>query len=221
MDDVVVSILCLLLIATSLSAIECRNLERAIKIYFGQALLLVFILATYAFCLPNHALLLWSFTVLLSKAILIPYLLWRYLKMVDSNELGTILSARLSGIMTVVIAAGFFWLTYTYYPYLTPGGELSGQPFKVNLSAAAAIMAIGLYALLNRRHAVKVVIGLCLLENGVHMSLVSLAPSIPETAMIGVVTDVVISVWLLLYIAGRIYGLMGSSDTCKLSKLRG
>lgn len=221
MVDMLVSIMCLLLIVTSLSAIECRSLAGAVKVYLGQALLLVFILAAYAFYLPNHALLLWSLTVLISKAVVIPYLLWRYLKTVDSDELGTILPARLSGVVAVVIAAGFFWLTYIYYPLLTPGGELSKQPFQFNMSAAAAIMAVGLYALLNRRHAVKVVIGLCLLENGVHMSLVSLAPSIPETAMIGVVTDVVISVWMLLYIAGRIYGLVGSSDTCKLSKLRG
>ncbi len=221
MADILVSTLCLLLIATSLLASEYRSLTGAVKVYLGQALLLTLILAAYAFYLPNHALLLWSLTVLISKAVVIPYLLWRYLKKVDSNELGTILPAPLSVAVGVVIAIGFFGVTYLYYPLLTLGEELSKQPFQINLSAAAAIMAVGLYALLNRRHAVKAVIGLCLLENGVHMSLVSLAPSIPETAMIGIVTDVVISVWMLLYVAGRIYGLAGSSDTCKLSKLRG
>lgn len=221
MADILISILCLLLIATSLLAGECRSLAGAVKVYLGQALLLVLILAAYAFYLPNHALLLWSLTVLISKAVVIPYLLWRYLKKVDPGELGTILPAPLSVAVGVVVAVGFFGATYLYYPLLTPGGELSKQMFQINLSAAAAIMAVGLYALLNRKHAVKAVIGLCLLENGVHMSLVSLAPSIPETAMIGIVTDVVISVWMLLYIAGRIYGLAGSSDTSKLSKLHG
>ena len=54
-----------------------------------------------------------------------------------------------------------------------------------------SVLMIGFYALLTRRDAFKIVIGLCLLENGVHMGLISLAPSIPETALIGVVTDVV------------------------------
>ncbi|MGA8943959.1 MAG: NADH-quinone oxidoreductase subunit K [Thermoactinomyces sp.] len=216
-----VSVLCLLLILTSLLASEYHSLTGAVKVYLGQALLLVLILATYAFYLPNHALLLWSLTVLISKVVIIPCLLWRYLKKVDSNELGTILPAPLSIVIGIVVTAGSFGVTYLYYPLLTLGGELSKQPFHINMSAAVAIMAVGLYALLNRRHAVKAVIGLCLLENGVHMSLVSLAPSIPETAMIGIVTDVVISVWMLLYIAGQIYSLAGLSDTCKLSKLRG
>lgn len=217
----IVSVMCLLLIVTSLLAAECRSLATSIRIYVGQALLLVLILAVYAIGLPNHILLLWSLTVLLSKAIVIPYLLWRYLKTVETNELGAVLPARLSGFVAMIVVAGFYGMAYSYYPSLMPNSDLSGQPFHINMAAAAAIMALGLFTILNRRHALKTVIGLCLLENGVHMSLVSLAPSIPETAMIGVVTDVVVSVWLLLYIAGRIYGLVGSSDTCKLSKLRG
>jgi hydrogenase-4 component E len=80
---------------------------------------------------------------------------------------------------------------------------------------------IGFYALLTRRNAFKVVIGLCLVENAIHLSLVSLAPSIAETAIIGVVTDVVISVWLLLYIVENVYRTTGSTDTFNLQKLRG
>lgn len=216
-----ISIMCLLLIITSLLSAECSNLITAIKIYMVQALLLVSILVVYAFGLPNHALLLWSITVLLSKAMAIPYLFWRYLKKVDSNELGSILPASLSKVAAVVVAAIVFAITYYHYPSFAPSSELAAQPFQINMSSAAAIMALGLFTIITRKHALKTVLGLCLMENGVHMSLVSLAPTIPETAMIGVVTDVVVSVWMMLYIAGQIYSVAGSSDTCKLSKLRG
>ena len=59
------------------------------------------------------------------------------------------------------------------------------------------------------------------MENAVHLSLVSLAPFIPETALIGAVTDVVISVWMLLYIVAGVYRSLGSVDTFSLAKLRG
>jgi hydrogenase-4 component E len=91
----------------------------------------------------------------------------------------------------------------------------------MNLAVATSILIMGLYALVTRTDAFKIVIGLCLVENGVHLSLVSLAPSIPETALIGVVTDVVISVWMLLYIVAGVYRSTGSIDTLKLSQLRG
>ena len=217
----IVSVLCFLLMATSLLAAECPKLKTAIKVYVVQALLLVLILVVYAIGLPNHALLYWSVTVLMSKALLIPYLLWRYLKSVDANELGAMLPAKGSGFLAVLVLAVFYGMAYSYYPSLVPSAELAGQPFHGNMAAAAAIMALGLFTILNRRHAMKIAIGLCLLENGVHMSLVSLAPSIPETAMIGVVTDVVVSIWIFLYIAGRIYSVTGSSDIGKLTKLRG
>jgi len=53
------------------------------------------------------------------------------------------------------------------------------------------------------------------------MSLISLAPSIPETALIGVVTDVVVSVLMLLYIVTGIYRSAGSLDTSHIAQLRG
>ena len=91
----------------------------------------------------------------------------------------------------------------------------------MNLAVAAAILVIGFFALLTSSDAFKVVIGLCLFENAVHLSLVSLAPSIPETALIGVVTDVVITVWMMLYIMAGISRSVGSSDSFDLSRLSG
>jgi len=64
------------------------------------------------------------------------------------------------------------------------------------------------------------VIGLCLLENGVHLSLVSLAPALPETALFGVATEVVVTVFLLLYVIVGVRKVFGSTDTFELRELR-
>src|SRR5208283_4942486 len=63
-------------------------------------------------------------------------------------------------------------------------------------------------------------LGLFLLENGVHLSLVSLAPGMPETALFGVATEVVVTVFLLLYVVGGVRREFGSTDTFRLRELR-
>jgi hydrogenase-4 component E len=80
---------------------------------------------------------------------------------------------------------------------------------------------MGLYAVLTRRDAIKTVIGLCLLENGVHLSLVSLVPDLPETALFGIATEVVITAFLLLYVIAGVYRQFGTTDTLRMNELRG
>ena len=91
--------------------------------------------------------------------------------------------------------------------------------WRTNLAVAFTIFVLGIYAILTRRDAIKTVIGLCLLENGVHLSLVSLAPAMKETALAGIATEVVVTVYLLLYIIGGIREKFGTTDTSKLSEL--
>jgi hydrogenase-4 component E len=79
---------------------------------------------------------------------------------------------------------------------------------------------LGLFCILVRRDAIKTVHGLCILENGIHLSLVSLAPTLTETVLIGMVTDVVIAVYLLLYVIHGVYEKFGSTDTFQLKTLR-
>jgi hydrogenase-4 component E len=92
--------------------------------------------------------------------------------------------------------------------------------YRTNLAVASTVFALGLYAVLTRRDAFKTVIGLCLLENAVHLSLVSLAPELPETALFGVATEVVVTVYLLLYVIGGVRKEFGTTDTFRLRELR-
>jgi len=62
---------------------------------------------------------------------------------------------------------------------------------------------------------------ICLLENGVHLSLVSLAPGLPETALFGVATEVVVTVFLLLYVIAGLYQQAGTTDTLRMRELHG
>jgi hydrogenase-4 component E len=211
----------LLMIVTSLLAVEWRMLPEAIHTYQVQSVLIALIFALYAYSLNNPALYYWSGTALISKGIVVPWLLRRYVIRVHSKEtppLLNILPSLVLGIMAALL--GFGW-AFKHHSDLVILESLAGEPFRMNSAVAAAVLMIGFYALLTRRDAFKIVIGLCLVENGVHMSLISLAPSIPETALIGVVTDVVVSVLMLLYIVTGIYRSAGSLDTSHIARLRG
>lgn len=219
--QLIIIILSFALVLTSFLTVESRDLVKSSRAYLAQALLLVVILAVYAVYLPNHELFLWCVMILITKGIMVPYLLRYYGRKVSRQEAEPLISFWPSLVIALGLIIVFFWLTHSNYSFIVPSDAVAGEPYRTNLAVAVTVLCLGLYALLTRRDAVKAVIALCLMENGVHLALMSLAPTIPETAMIGVATDVVISIWMLLYIITGIYSKNGSTDAWELSKLRG
>ena len=210
--------LSLTLVITSVAAVEMRRLKFSIVAYVCQALLIVFLLLNFA--AVNAALYWWAATALLTKAILTPWFLFRSIRGVDDHELKPVIGFGPSVVVAALLMIGFFRLTHGPAAVLAPTALGQLGVFRTNLASASTVFALGLYAVLTRRDAIKTVIGLCLLENGVHLSLVSLAPGLPETALFGVATEVVVTVFLLLYVIGGVRHVFGSTDTFRLRELR-
>ncbi|MBC8520716.1 MAG: NADH-quinone oxidoreductase subunit K, partial [Methanomicrobia archaeon] len=185
----------------SMFAVELRNLRASVIAIAIQALFLALILFTFAQLGPNPTLYWWSLTALVTKVIIIPYLLWIYVRRLPTSEVKPYLGTIPSVIILLAIVVAFYSYIHTNVEFITPTPEASTEPARMNLALSLTICALGVYVLLVKRDAIKVVIGLVLLENGVHLSLVTLAPSLPETAIIGIVTNVIITVWLLLYLS--------------------
>jgi hydrogenase-4 component E len=210
--------LSLTLVITSVAAVEMRRLKFSIVAYFFQALLIVGLLLSFA--AVNRALYWWAATALVTKAILTPWFLFRSIRGVDDHELKPVIGFGPSAVIAAVLMMVFFHLTHGPGAFLAPAGIGQLGVFRTNLAVASTVFALGLYAVLTRRDAIKAVIGLCLLENGVHLSLVSLAPDLSETALFGVATEVVVTVFLLLYVIGGVRREFGSTDTFRLQELK-
>jgi len=210
--------LSLTLVITSLAAVEMRRLKFSIIAYLCQALLIVALLLSFASV--NHSLYWWAATALLTKAILTPWFLFRAIRGVDDHELKPVIGFGPSVLIVALLMITFFRLAHSKVALLAPSGLAQLGVFRTNLAVASTVFALGLYAVLTRRDAVKAVIGLCLLENGVHLSLVSLAPGLSETALFGVATEVVVTVFLLLYVIGGVRQVFGTTDTFKLRELK-
>ena len=219
MNADVVQTLSLTLLLTSVAAVEMRKLSHAATAYVFQALLIVCLLLSFA---PlNPALYWWAGTALLTKAILTPLFLFWAIRRTDPLEVKPVIGFGPSVVVAIALMVGFFRLTHSYADLIL-FGEAARQPvFQTNLAVAATVFALGLFCVLTRRDAIKTVIGLCLLENGVHLSLVSLAPELPETALFGIASEVVITVFLLLYVIVGVRESFGTTDTFKLMELRG
>lgn len=208
--------LSLLMVLTSFAAVEARNLRHATVAYCAQALLICGLLAAYS--VQNEALLWWAATALVTKAIIVPLFLWRATAGAE-QETRPLIGFGLSAVLTVALVAVMYRLMHTHAGLLINIQTEMAAIAETNLAVAFTVFILGLYAIFTRRDAIKTVIGLCLLENGVHLSLVSLAPTIKETALAGIATEVVITAIMLLYIIGGIRQKFGTTDTFKLSEL--
>jgi hydrogenase-4 component E len=210
--------LSLLMVITTVAAVELRRLRLSAVAYSIQALLIVALLLS--FVPVNPALAWWAATALVTKALVTPWLLFRYIGRERDLELPPLLGFGPSVVVAASLMIGFFQLTHRHATFLAPTALAQQEVFRTNLAVGATVFALGLYSVLTRRDAVKTVIGLCLLENGVHLSLVSLAPGIPETALFGVATEVVVTVALLLYVIAGVREQFGTADTFALKELQ-
>ena len=212
-----ISTLTLLMIFTSVLAVELKSLRTAVWAYLVQALMIVGLLLAYS--VLNPALILWAVTALVTKAIITPLMLWHAIKRTKNEETPAVVGFGPSVVIATIIMIVFYKLTHQHATFLAPTQAAQEPAIRTNLAVALTVFVLGLYAILTRRDAIKTVIGLCLLENGVHLSLVSLAPRMRETALAGIATEVVITVALLLYIVTGIQEKFGSTDTFQLSEL--
>jgi len=217
--NLVVTLMIAHLIASVL-AVEIRNLKSATIALCIQAFFLSCIFATFASISNNPSIYWWSLTVIITKVVIIPWLLLIYIRKLPKAEVTPLIGYTLSISILSIILIIFYRFVHTFIEFIAPTPEAMAEPARSCLTLSFMIFALGLYVLVVRKDAIKIVIGLCLLENGVHLSLVTLAPGLPETTVIGIATNVVIAAWLLLYLTGRIFKIVGSTDTSILSELK-
>ena len=213
-----ISTISLSLIITSYLVIELRNLRSSAYAYIVQALLMCTLFVIFA--QQNPGLYYWAFTAFVTKVVIIPWLLLRFIRRTTAREFPPLIGYVGSIVLISIIVIVLYRMTHQYIQFIAPTPAATEEPFRTNLAVSFTIFIMGLYCILVRRDAIKTVHGLLILENGVHLSLVSLAPLLKETALIGIVTDVVIAVWLLLHVILGVFEKFGSTDTFQLKELR-
>jgi hydrogenase-4 component E len=220
MGDLITTLMACHFIA-SIGAAEVRNLRTSTIFLLLQSLLLSFIIVAFAEQSQNYSLYWWALLTFITKVVIIPWLLWIHIKKTDFIEVKPLVSFVVSFIILAVFLISFYQMTKTYIGFVAPTPQATMEPGRTSLALAFTIFVLGLYVLVIHRDAVKIIIGLHLIENGVHLALVSLVPQLPVTSILGIVSNVVVAAVMLLFLTESIYKAFGSADTMKLSTLKG
>ena len=220
MGDLITTLMVCHFIA-SVGAAEIRNLKTSTIFLMLQSLLLSLIIAAFAGRSQNYSLYWWVALTVVTKVIIIPWLLWIHIKKTQVMEIKPLVSFVVSFIVLAIFLVAFYQMIHTYASFVAPTAAAAAEPARSALALSFTIFVLGLYVLVIHRDAVKIIIGLHLIENGVHLALVTLVPHLPVTTILGIVSNVVVAAVMLLFLTDSIYKAFGSSDTMKLSSLKG
>jgi hydrogenase-4 component E len=204
-----------LLILTSLLVIEVKRPSWSALMYSLQSIVLVGIFLALAYTTGARQLYLWAASAFLTKAVLVPWILYRALTQVGDpekprNVMGTTLSLVLAA---VALTVSFIVVDQIQLK--------AAGPFKPALAVSMAHFFFGELCILTQRNLFKQVLGFCLMENGSHLTLALLAYNAPELVEIGIATDAVFGVIIMVALGYQIYKNLHTLDTSDLSTLRG
>jgi len=204
------------MILTSLAVFGLRNYQLSILVYALQTSLLVLIFLTLADRYEAHQLFNWVIIAVITKVILVPYILLRLRRKLNiTSEIEPVAGFFVSPI----IAMGFSLATaMSIYPiYL----KFSLIKEEIPLIASITVFMMGIFGFILRKSAMKQILAFCMFENGIHLSLAIMAYNSPEIVEIGVLTDAIFAVLIMSVLATRFYKYFGSLDVSKANTLKG
>jgi hydrogenase-4 component E len=93
--------------------------------------------------------------------------------------------------------------------------------FKPALAVSIAHFFFGQLCILTQKNMLKQVLGFCLMENGSHLTLALMAYNAPELVEIGIATDAVFGVIIMVILLVQINRNLHTLDVTELKSLKG
>lgn len=199
-------------------ALETRSLVRSTVYFAIQAWLLVLTYIVYAVYVPNPHLFIWAGVCAVLTGLLLPF--FRGGLLYSARHMPADSSSSPVGTIVYVVLAVLALLIIGSRAPLTLAGSALGPGVSVNLLGALLLFVYGAVALLSHRHPFKMVLGLMMMTEGAHLALVQLTPGQLEVVKIGVLTQVIPSIFMVLYVNRLIAEKLKVTDTVQLSDLK-
>lgn len=217
MGYTLVNVLGALLIVTSTLVVLAKSTKQSVVSYAVQSFVLVVLLLTLGITTGARELMLWAGTALITKVILVPFIIWRTYQKMGAPDESKLQSSVKPGVAVVLVAVEVlvcFWAVN--------GIELpTADPVKPALAISLAHFFVGLTCIVSQRNIMKQVFGYCLMENGSHVTLALLAPTAPEIIEIGIATDAIFAVLIMSLVVSRIWKGAHTLDSHDLTNLKG
>jgi hydrogenase-4 component E len=206
---------CLLL--TALLVVMARTAKRSTYLYVVQALFIVAFFVALGFATASENLFIWAATSFATKVVLVPLIFIIALRKLAAFSNPT-LGIRNRPALIIALAAVEVLVCYVLIRHvdLPVTAEV-----KLPLAISLAHFFLGLTCIITQRDIFKQIFGYCLMENGSHITLALLASKAPELVEVGLVTDAIFAVLIMVIIASRIYRTNNTVDARELTNLKG
>ncbi|HBO38459.1 MAG TPA: hydrogenase 4 membrane subunit [Pasteurellaceae bacterium] len=203
-----------LLILTSLLVIAAKTAKRSAVLYALQSLVLVSLFVYLAAEMNAHSLYMWSIGAFITKVMIVPAILIYATRKIDESTVPRGLDpAWLIPIAAVIVVVCYFVVAPVQVPL--------AEHLKPALSVSLSHFLLGLLCIVSQRNILKQVFGYCLMENGSHLTLALLASDAPELVEIGVATDALFAVIIMVVLVNKIYRTLHTLDAKQLTELKG
>lgn len=192
-----------------------RDLTVIIRVLAMQGVALAAIVAVLAVHHQDAELGLVAAGVLVLRAGLLPYLVYRALPpAVDGHRevrpLVNVSASLLAGAVLALLA----------YAVSQPLVALSSSRETEAVSVGLTVVLIGLFVLVTRRRAISQVVGFLLVDNGITAVAFLISSDVPLIVEFGVWMDVLFAVLVLQLLATRMRAAFGHTDLDELRELR-
>jgi hydrogenase-4 component E len=207
------NLLTILLLFAALLLSRVSNLRTAVNILLAQSIMVTVACLLAGWNTGETHMYVAALLTVLIKAGLIPYALFRVLKILrHEREVNHILGPNYSFIAAVMLIFLAYWLI---------DRQLPGVVSRDALAASVSLTLIGLLIIMTRRQAVMQIVGLITMENGLYLLGLSVTMGLPLIIELGIFLDVLVAVVVLVILTYRLKLSFMTTDTGVLKKLRG
>lgn len=184
-----------LMMLTSLFVISVKSYRLSCGFYACQSLVLVSIFATLSCLFAAEQLLIWSASAFITKVLLVPLIMTYAARNIPQNIpekalFGPAMMALLAALIVLLCA-------FVVQPVKLP----MATGLKPALAVALGHFLLGLLCIVSQRNILRQIFGYCLMENGSHLVLALLAWRAPELVEIGIATDAIFAVIVMVLLA--------------------
>ena len=204
-----------LLIVTSLLVIGTKKPTSSALQYALQSFVLVLIFVALAQTKHAHELNAWAVTAFITKVVLVPFIMYRALgSLKDPGADSSVINPALTVLAAaVIVILSYMVVSHVKLPAITD--------LKPALAVSLGHFFLGLLCIVTQRNILKQIFGYCLMENGSHLTLALLASNAPELIEIGIATDAIFAVVIMVVIARQIHRSLHTLDVRQLTALKG
>jgi hydrogenase-4 component E len=202
-----------LLILTSLLVIEAKTLRMSAIQYGIQSFVLVLIFLALAVTMKAEQLYLWAASAFVTKALLVPFVLARAEKNMEGQPPANVKPWPSIALAAVSLIVSFIVIDKLHLKI--------ASEFKPALAVSIAHFFFGQLCILTQKNMLKQVLGLCLMENGSHLTLALMAYNAPELVEVGIATDAVFGVIIMVLLVVQINKTLHTLDVTQLKSLKG